>query len=58
MPEYRIPLNTLVDQKTMRIIDEYAEKEGGAKRLSRGIVVDRALSVFAEQLTAKREKRG
>lgn len=54
MPEYRIPLNTLVDQETMKKIDEYAKLEGGLRKLSRGVVIDRAISALLPRKKATR----
>lgn len=56
MPEYRIPLNTLIDQETMRKIDEYASQAGGKKKLSRGIVIDRAVSALMTAAAAKKAR--
>lgn len=56
MTEYRIPLNTGISQETMRAIDEYAKREGGAKKLSRGEVVDRAISALVAASSTKKAR--
>lgn len=40
MADYRIPLNTMISPRTMRLIDAYRLSQTGDKKPSRGITID------------------